>query len=204
MVTRELPHASEVRYPVVQQKLLRLMAEDQDDRLSGRFLSNDPKKLVDLEVAKELHNRDIARSEELRALLQVIKSPNARNIGLDGSRAVWLLANHSPLDDITKMTLTKMRRIYYKDKSQVFYPGIPYLVDYLMLKAKAFDHMAKQSYGTRYYYTKYEGGDSTVGNFPIINETGLAERRKKFGLTAQPSFLRKCDHQNGRTATNTR
>lgn len=202
LVTRKLPESKLVKYPLVRERVLAMMAEDQNDRTSGKYWSNDPNKLSSPELAQKLYQRDEQRSRELLEILEKIKTPSVRNIGLDGSRATWLIANHSPSVDITGLVLKKMQRLYRRDRSQVFYAGIPYLVDYLMLRTKNFDHSAKQLYGTRYYYIKYEGGAGAMGSFPIINERNLAARRKKFDLAPEPNYLGRCEHNNGRTSPN--
>lgn len=136
--------------------------------------------------------RETARIEEVLNLLEEIKTPSTRNIGLDGSRALWLVALHNTgYKDAGSIVLKKMKRLYYKDKSQVFYPGIPYLVDMVMLRAKNFDHKAKQLYGTRRWYIKHKDGKEETGNFPIVNPRQLGERRNKFDL---PDKFRKCKH----------
>jgi hypothetical protein len=178
-----------------------MMTADQHDRTSGKYWPNDPAKLSNPELAQKLYQHDQQRTEKLMKILDIIKTPSVRNIGLDGSRAVWLLANHSPSAELTRLVLKKMQTLYYRDKSQVFYAGIPYLVDHLMLRAKSFAHEAKQLYGTRYYYIKYEGGAGVVGNFPIIDEAGLAARRRKFDLAPQPNYLGRCQHSNGRASS---
>lgn len=176
VVGRDLSPQFGVRYPKVRKRLLELMKEDQEDRLSGRFWS-DPTN-PDSRLWEGLVARDNMRAIEMLKLLEQIKVLSARNIGLDGSRAVWVIAVHNMSHDIQRLVLKKMRHLYYKDKGQVFYPGIPYIVDVLMVESAQSIEEARQLYGTRSYYDS-KGRERP---FKILRPETLNERRKKFGL----------------------
>lgn len=175
LVKMDLRPTSPVKYPEIRTELLALAAEDQKDRLeyfpsTGR------------EFPEGLLKRDKARTKKMLELLEQIKSPSARNIGLDGARATWLLAQHAT-KPVRQLLLRKMHRLYYKDKSQVFFQGIPYLVDMIMLETSG-----RQLYGTY----SYVGKNGKEQRFPIINPRKLTERRAKFGLCPNG----KCQHDN--------
>jgi len=176
VVSRDLTPRHEVRYPETRKRLLELMREDQEDRLSGRFWG-DPAN-PDAKLLDELIERDNARATEMLELLEQIKTPSERNVGLDGSRAIWLIAVHNMSHDIQRLVLKKMSRLYYKDKSQVFYPGIPYIVDVLTIESSLRAEDCRQLYGTRAYYDK----DGSTQFFTILHPEKLNERRKKYGL----------------------
>lgn len=165
------------------------MCEDQKERSSTEFFSGDQAAI------DKIIKHETARIEEVLKLLHKIKTPSTLNIGLDGSRAVWLIALHNPdYKDAGKLVLKKMRQLFYKDRNQVFYPGIPYLVDRTMLASKRYDHDAKQLYGTQGWYAKKSGGDISSERFPVINPKGLVERRANFGLATRRKTAPDCEH----------
>jgi hypothetical protein len=118
-------------------------------------------------------------------------------LGLDGSRAIWLIALHNyDYKGAGKLVLNKMRRLYYRNRASVFYPGIPYLADRIMLAEKGFDHSAKQLYGTQGWLRVTKRGRTQKGAYPIANPKGLHERRRRFGLTYDRKSSRHCKHTN--------
>lgn len=123
--------------------------------------------------------RDKKRADELLVFLEQIRSPSARNIGLDGSRAAWLIAQHNPDHrGLASLMLRKMKYLYYKDKRQVYYRGIPYLVDRLMIHRQGWRRDAKQLYGTQGYFDDH----GRLHGYPIIDPTHLLSRLYKFDL----------------------
>lgn len=187
LLTRKLPTPKNIRYPSARKKLLKLMAEDQADRKSGKFLVNPSE--PDMAVVEGLVKRDNYRADVMAKLLLEIKMPSAINIGLDGSRAVWLIALHNISRDIQQSVLSKMQELYYKDKTQVFYPGIPYLEDRVMINSADSLKTAMQLYGTQGYQDRETG---QLKAFPIVDPDNLAERRMEFGLS--PSSASRCIH----------
>jgi hypothetical protein len=129
---------------------------------------------------------DRARARELLQLLNLIRTPSARNIGLDGSRAVWLIAQHN-VDYLNAgaIILKKMKYLYHKDKSDVYYQGIPYLIDRRMIQKNNWAHTNKQLYGTQAYYDN----KGVMHGYPIINPKKLAERLKKFDLDIESACI---------------
>jgi len=155
------------------------MAEDQRDRYS--------QKLDQPDFIKVMKNNDRLRMEEVLEILERIKTPSAKNIGLDGSRAVWLIAQHNwNYKEAGNLVLKKLRQIYYRDKSQVYYQGIPYLVDRMMvgshLSRPDNDYLPKQYYGTQGWCRRLDDGSYKFEWYPVKNPKALAGRRKKFGL----------------------
>ncbi|MBI3633551.1 MAG: hypothetical protein HY226_04635 [Candidatus Vogelbacteria bacterium] len=190
VVTRKLPQTKVIRYPDIRKKLLKLAADDQKLRQSREFYS------TDLNIIKQITEQEDRRIEKVLEVLREIKTPSVKNVDLDGSRAIWLIALHNiNHKDAGKIVLAKMRQLYYRNKNQVFYPGIPYLVDRVMIGSRNFDHQAKQLYGTQGWYVK--NGDEQIdsGRFPIINPRGLSMRRKKFDLTYSRKTVLRCRHR---------
>lgn len=164
-----------MRFPEVRKKLLELVEDDQRERRGGLTIPS-------AKISKEeWMEPDWARARELLDILARIGLPSVKNIGLDGSMAVWLIAQHnSDYLDTGTIVLKKMRYLYYKDKEQVFYRGIPHLVDRLMVQKNNWAKTNKQLYGTQVYHE-----DGTVHRYPIINEKRLGERLRKFDLTIE-------------------
>lgn len=184
VVERELP-TTKVKYPLIRKRLLELVKADQKEREKPWELRPD---MTEAEWA-ELMEPDWVRAREVLEILEQITVPSARNIGLDGSRAVWLIALHNTgYKGIADIVLKKMKYLYYKDKSQVFCPGIPYLVDRVMVQRNGWQKTNKQLYGTQGYYD--DNGAMHV--CPIIKPSTLEERRKKFELAT----IGKCRHTN--------
>jgi hypothetical protein len=181
------PDQKDVAFPTIRKRLCDLMAEDQYDRSSARFFLPSNRHTLTL--------NDTARIEEVLRLLSKIKSPSVSNIGITGSRAVWLVALHNwDFKGAGNIMLREMKRLYSKDRSDVFYYGIPYLEDRIMLGSKGFDHSAEQLYGTQAWHRRYGNGLTEDGLFPIRNPSGLSRRRKEFGLAAEPTALGRCEH----------
>ncbi|HKR81419.1 MAG TPA: hypothetical protein VJR27_00255 [Candidatus Saccharimonadales bacterium] len=68
------------------------MKADQEDRSPENIAQNltNPNLTED-----EWMGPDRERARELLGLLKQIRTPSVRNIGLDGSKAAWLIAHHN-------------------------------------------------------------------------------------------------------------
>jgi hypothetical protein len=188
VVTRSLPKQKDIKFPAARERLLKLMAEDQTDRSSFSFFSQNP------EVVSLYTERDHSRAQELSTIVGRIGAPSVRNIDLDGSRAVWLIALHNvKFKNTGSMILAKMRQLFYRDKSQVFYPGIPFLVDRLMISRHEPldpDALPYQHYGTQGFAVPAKSGVN-IKPFPVRDPNNLAARRRRFNLELNSS----CQHR---------
>lgn len=176
--------SKKVLFPALQTRLIKIASEDQKARQSPKFVANDKTFISDL-----LEN-DKRRADEVLEILEIIKTPSVNNIGLDGSRAVWLVAQHNAdYKDLGKITLAKLTDLYRKDKNQVYYQGIPYLTDRLMIleqlskgiaakKTGELNLHVKQLYGTQ-YWINHEGKKM---RFAVVNPKSLQNRSREFGL----------------------
>ena len=188
VVERVLP-INKVRYPLARQRLLELMESDQADRSKPWDISPD---MTESEWSM-LMEPDWARAREMLLLLRQIRMPSARNIGLDGSRAIWIIALHNTdYLDAGEIVLKKMRYLFYKDKTQVFYPGIPYLVDRLAVSKNNWGEKSKQMYGTQ----GYVDSNGAHCRYPISQPSKLTERRLRYGLKTTEE---ECEHSHERT-----
>lgn len=170
IVSMALSQNSSIRYPAIRKRLLKIAKTDREDRKSSPW----PPTKRQLE---DLSKRDKLRTKRMLCLLKIDRKtivPSTNNIGLDGSRAVWLVAQHSNRQT-RELILKKFKQLYYKNKNQVFYQGIPYLADMISI-----EKYGQQRYGT--YYRVYPSGKER--RFRIINPRKLSERRIKYGLCA--------------------
>jgi hypothetical protein len=159
------------------------MQFDQADRKEALSVSSGMTESAWTEVMEP----DWARAREMLLLLEQIDVPSTRNIGLDGSRAVWLIALHNTdYMGAGETVLKKMRYLFYRDKNQVFYPGIPYLLDRLAVSRNNWGVTSKQMYGTQ----GYVDSKGVKHRFPISQPNKLAERRLRFGLGG----VEECEH----------
>lgn len=169
-----------VKFPGLRRTLLRLESEDQAARASA-----------DKILGKEIERQDKNHADQVLQILKIIGYPSAENVGLDGSRAIWLIAQHNcEYKNLGNDVLQKMLYLYKRDKDQVYYQGIPYLIDRLMIlehlskgapseSATGGTFSAKQMYGTQYWsLSPGEKGE----RFEVIDPQGLGDRRKEFGL----------------------
>ena len=187
VVERILPF-TEVKYPLVRQRLLELMKSDQIDRSKPWNINLD---MTESEWSK-LMEPDWARAREMLLLLEQIRVPSAHNIGLDGSRAIWIIALHNiDYQGAGEVVLKKMRYLFYKDKTQVFYPGIPYLFDRLCMSKNNWEQKSRQSYGTQ----GYVDSNGAHCRFPISQPSKLRERRLRYGLNTTDE---ECEHSHVR------
>lgn len=175
--------SKKIRYPSVRKRLLELMKADQEDREPEKVTQTLAKPNL---TESEWMEPDRARARELLELLEQIRTPSVSNIGLDGSNAAWLIAQHN-IDylDTGKIMLKKMKYLYYKDRNEVFYQGIPYLVDRLMVQKNNWNKANKQLYGTQAYYDD----EGIMHRYPVINPKGLAKRLKKFDLDIESACI---------------
>ncbi len=177
--------SKKVRFPDLRIRLIGLAREDQKIRKSPKFAANDQL------FMDNLLESDRRRAEEVLVILETIKTPSVDNIGIEGSRAVWLIAQHnSDYKDLGEIVLKKMTELYRKDKNQVYYQGIPYLTDRIMVFKQLSNGVAiekmhelnlhvKQLYGTQ-FWTNPNGKHI---KFKIIKPKSLQSRRQEFGLT---------------------
>jgi hypothetical protein len=183
VVYRSLTASDDVKYPEIRKRLLEIMEADQLDRQKVW----EPHPGI---TEAEWMEPDWARAREVLAILAQTKLPSARNIGLDGSRAVWLIAKHNGMyENIAPIVLKKMRYLFYRDKSQVFYQGIPFLVDSLLIQKNNWSKSNKQLFGTQGYFDE----DGVQHSYPIANPAKLEERCKRFDI----SIPGKCKHTKG-------
>lgn len=185
VVTKPLPKNEKVRFPENRKKLLKIAEEDQLERSSSNFFTSDKNTAVAIKL------REDKRADEVLRIMDQIKTPTARNIGIDGSRAVWLIALHNmEYRGLGRRVLKKMRQIYYRNPNEVFYPGIPYLADRLAIVSGKYSHDTKQLYGTQNWFVRDDKGKSKSGRYPIKDKVNLPKRLRKFGI----SDSKKCEH----------
>ena len=161
------------------------MSEDQDDRRNPDFYSQSEtnrKKIID---------REFSRAKKASNILQTIKTPSVKNIGMDGSRALWLLALHNcDIENLGERMLHAMRRLYYRDSESVFSPGIPYLADRVRIYKSDFSHNVKLWYNTQKWIQVLPDGSHVSGSYGLLSRKKLPERLRRFNIHPKKN----CNH----------
>lgn len=106
---------AKVKFPNFRKELLMLEAQDQEElrdnsRIIKQLKSEKLKKEKELQVTKNSQ----ARARRMEEIVHAIKDPTIENIGLDGSKAVAVLALHSHLD-----LMKKILKLYEKNFKKI-------------------------------------------------------------------------------------
>lgn len=162
----------QVRFPRYRAELLSLAEADQQEiqahSINTSDLSADRKRVADLQLAKNCQERGRKAMEILRR----ISAPTVKNIGLEGSQALALLALHSYVA-IMEDVLRKFEQEFVKEPSNIYKQAIPPLYDRIMiLKTK------NQLFGTN-WMTDENGHPFLIS---VKDFKGVNERRKQYGL----------------------
>ncbi|MEO8105019.1 MAG: hypothetical protein ABI602_01650 [Candidatus Saccharibacteria bacterium] len=164
------PSPADVAFPRQREELLKLAFEDQlqakGHSVGGLDLGSQQFKSV--QITNDYH----IRAHKMLEILDIVKAPTITNIGMDGSKAVSLLALHSYLD-LMKRVLVVFEQQFARDPAGIYFQAIPPLTDRItILESKS------QSFGTN--WTIDQDGKPfliTVKNFSDMNK-----RRAKYGL----------------------
>lgn len=161
----KLPPMRNVHFPKIRLQLIKLMREDQADviKLASRY---------NMKHWQFIEKKFSNRAQKIKKIIKQIKEPTAENIGIDGSRALWIVAQHSP-PEIMKFILKSFLSSYKRDSNSVFFYAIPFLTDRVRISQGL-----KQIYGTQSYDNKL--GVNCL--FPVWNISKMNNRRAKFGL----------------------
>lgn len=165
LLNLELSPSRNIHFPLEREVLMALFHEDIVDR------STLPVPPGDTEW-QALKGRDEQRSETLSSIVEKIISPSVANIDADGSRAVWLITQHSPTRLIGIM-LNKYKNAYFRDHRTVFHQGIPFMADRLRVLTSQ-----PQIYGTQHYLNS----ENQVNLYPVWGFESVNARRKLYGL----------------------
>ena len=154
------------RFPEARQRLLEMLEKDQWVRTEADFSQ--------ASTHQRVNQIDYDNYQNLRQILETIKSPSVDNIGNDGAQAVFLIAQHSAFDiAFMEEVLDLMQECAETDKDSTYYLGIPYLIDRLkMIKGQ------EQVYGTQFVQLS----NSEHVPYPIEDEKNVDKRRSQYGL----------------------
>lgn len=172
-MTQDNSPATKVKFLQFSEELIALAEQDQKEirenfHAFSKLKSESIKRRNYSIVAENCH----ARALRMFKILEEIKEPTVENIGLEGSKAVSLLALHSYLD-IMKKVLELYRTIYEKKPENIYYQAIPPLTDRIMI----LEHK-KQLFGTQWSLDVNENPFLiTVEDFTKMNQ-----RRAVYGL----------------------
>ena len=188
VVQRPLPYVRSVNFPGVREDLLRLAKSDQQARLTPE----QPRSGI---TEHEWLGEDQDRVRQLDKLLEIVSYPSCANVGYDGARAVWLIALHGGIYmDISYRVLAKMLNIFIVDRELAFPPGIPFLIDNVLLANAGWAARASQLFGTVAGLKVYRpNGQVSWKHYATRDVSNLSERRRAYGL----SNMATCRHLNG-------
>lgn len=146
-------------------KLLLLAKKDQEMRARGKWnLAVDKKNL-----------------QELRKIIEHHGWPKISDVGIEGSEAAWLIAQHADFD--LQFQIEALRMIKERAKKQEApLHQIAYLTDRVLV-----NQGKKQIFGTQFYKTKR-------GNFklkPVRSLKNIDKRRVKFNLPPLHLYVQK-------------
>lgn len=172
----------EVKFPSIKQELIKLDEEDQTEvrgqyqALKNATTYKEKKKQSDL-IAIHCHTR----ARRMLEILDEIKVPTIENVGLEGSKAISLLALHSYLE-VMKSTLDIYEKIYRKDPNNIYGQAIPPLIDRILILENRL-----QLFGTNWSSDKY----GKLFLIPVREFSTMNVRRSQFGLgpTKRPVIL---------------
>ncbi len=162
-----------VKFPKQREELLRLCADDQQDlrqnlHAISLLKSESEKEQKYLEITKRCH----ARTHHMLRILNEIKRPTVKNIGMDGSEAILTITQHSYLP-VMERVLALYEQEYQKNPTNICGRFIPALIDRIrILKHK------KALFGTQWTIDK-KGVPFLIAveDFKNVNQ-----RRASYGL----------------------
>lgn len=162
-----------VKFPAAKKELVNLEREDQaevrghSNVLKGLSSESQKRRQSDL-LARRCH----ARADTMLEILGEIKDPTIENIGLEGSKAVSLLALHSYLD-VMKKILSVYERNFQENPVNIYYQAIPSLTDRIMILERRI-----QLFGTNWSVAK----DEKIFLIPVKDFATMNQRRARYGL----------------------
>lgn len=154
------------RFPQERVKLLKLAKKDQDIRIYGDFEK--------AETLLKMSKIDLANQKQLEKILKTIKVPTTKNIGDDGTEAVWLIAQHAGYNlRLMKEVLRLMRQATRVNPKNGYYKGIPYLVDRInIMEGKP------QVFGTQFWASP----SGKPEPYPIVDKSKIENLRRRYGI----------------------
>lgn len=154
------------RFPQEQVKLLKLAKKDQGIRINGDFEK--------AETILKMSKIDLANQRQLEKILETIKIPTTKNIGVDGAEAVWLIAQHAGYNlNLMKKALRLMRQATRTNPKDGYYKGIPYLVDRINIMEGN-----SQVFGTQFW----AGSSGKPEPYPIVDRREVENLRRLYGI----------------------
>lgn len=161
------------KFPDLRDELLELEKADQQEiKLNFEKIRKINAETVKKQKYDLINGHAQRRAQRMIHVLKIIKTPTAENIGLDGSKALALLALHSNLP-VMEHVLKIFKHHFKKNKSEIYYQAIPPLTDRIMILKNR-----QQLYGTNWTVDK-TGKPFLV---PVKDFHSMNLRRAKYGL----------------------
>ena len=149
------PNQAPVADPHLRDELLAMMAEDQEARTGGSATGSDE-----------------ARTERLRAIIEEDGWPTFDLVGVDGSTAAWVIAQHADFDPAFQEEVARLLRPLV-EQGQADASELAYLEDRIAVNAGR-----EQRYGTQIRCRDGVPSPAT----PIVDEATVDSRREAVGL----------------------
>lgn len=172
-MTKNETTVTKVRFPEYRRELLSMLEQDQRELRSlqanlQKLPSKKSKKAKEYETFRECH----IRAHRMLDILNEIKEPTAENIGIDGSRAISVIALHSYLS-VMKKVLVLFEKHFKTGKGVIDPESIVSLTDRIMIIEHKY-----QRFGSNWMI------DSLGKPFLITVEDfkKMNQRRAKYGL----------------------
>lgn len=168
--------AKPYRFPKERKELLALEKADQDEIVNNfEAIKLIKSKKLQRQKYDQIAQYSYDRALRILQILDKIKQPTAENVGLDGSKAIAVLALHSSLD-VMKKILNLFEKNFGKDRNSIYYQAIPPLQDRIMILEKR-----KQLFGTN-WTTNAQGKPFLI---EVEDFHHMNQRRAAYGLKAQ-------------------
>lgn len=152
---------------LLQQKILKMVKQDQKMRLSGKWDKN----------------VDIQNTQKMKKIIKKYGWPDIDLVGKQGSTGAWLLVQHADYDVAFQDKCLKLIKEKLKNK-KVAPANYAYLKDRINVHKKR-----PQIYGTQFYLNK----NNKLIPRPIKDKKNLDKRRKKYGLESFEKYKKRME-----------
>jgi hypothetical protein len=162
-----------IEFPEIAEEILRMKEADQNMRKQ------------DFETGEGWDDEvDASNTEAMRNIIKEIGWPTKSKVGVEASRAAWLLVQHA--DHNTLFQEECLRLMKEQSLGEVDPRDMAYLEDRILVHTER-----KQRYGTQFGETRDESGKLIAyGPRPIDDEEHIDERRAEVGLEPMEEYIK--------------
>lgn len=160
-----------MKYPDYAAELAELLRADQTEKrkVGQSYFHADKQTLETLKIALRQHTRE--RTKRMSEILDIVDEPSISNLGIEGTRAISVLAVHDPA--VLDKVLAAFVALYQKNRNDTYYQAIPSMTDLSLILAGK-----PQRFGTQWLFDEHKQPFlPTVEDFKHIDE-----RRTTYGI----------------------